>query len=724
MAAEEATAARERAARERADRRVAGVPGSAQDGAGRVEPARMGRTPLRRRRRWRLARPRQRFRSAGPAGIRRRRGAGCRCSESRGVFLGAAVTATRRQPGEASRGVGRSGRPGGLQVHRRLLRRCGAEGGCAFRSASLPADRREGSGRRLARAIEKELEAGREALRREVESARARVVDDVRETLGPEYRLGADSSSVHAPVPGAESAAAAVDRARAEFRQDVDSARRETVQAVHGALGGQARFASGRQDVVPPIPDAPTQAVPDTAAVAAREARAEFVGSPRAVAVGHLTQASLMVAAARGPESLTRMGDLIEKSPLRQAGLETVGCDPVLVKLCADVRDSGREPSPASALRTLAADLGDRHLARCREEPEAADRDEAAFASGRAALRSGRVRGPRGRGRARLGAGVPRRDRRACRPRAVEGAGGWRSGRPDPEYRGAGVARAHARAGGRARGLGPRSGRRRRRAARRRPQPSRPPRPGLRAGGAARRDPPRPGGGGGVVAAAPVGHVGRRPPAQGRRVGAGEQQAPDGGPRPRGRRSGGRRRRFVAGRGPRDRDRRFAAARRRRPRRGSSPARAGGRGARSAAERRRADVGRLGVRADGPPGALGGLPRPAGRGGQDAARAPCRPASGDHRAGVPREGPGARGEEVGRSGLRSAPRARARRRGPGVGRGLAGPGRRVVRRPRLAVRRPADPSRRGAGAGQRGRRGQGDAGDLRGAASATARTRG
>ena len=243
----------------------------------------------------------------------------------------------------------------------------------------------------LARAVEKELEAGREALRREVISARARVVDDVRETLGPGYRLGSDSSSVHAPVPGVESAGSAVDRARVEFRQDVDSARRETVQAVHGALGGQPRFAPGRQGVVPPAgDDALARAAPDpAAAIAARDARAEFVGSPRAVVVGHVTQASLMVAAARGPQSLARMGDLIETSPLRQAGLETVGCDPVLVKLCADVRDCAREPSRASALRTLAADLGDRHLARCREEPGAAERDEAAFAGGRAALRSG-----------------------------------------------------------------------------------------------------------------------------------------------------------------------------------------------------------------------------------------------------------------------------------------------------------------------------------------------
>ena len=240
----------------------------------------------------------------------------------------------------------------------------------------------------VARAVEKELEAGRVALRREVISARDQVVDDVRATLGPKYRLGPDSSSVHAPVPGVESAGSAVDRARVAFRRDVDSARRETVRAVHGALGGQPRFAPGRQGVVPPAGDeAPAAAYP--AAAAARDARAEFVGSPRAVAVGHVTEVSLMVAAARGSQSLVRMGDLIETSPLRQAGLETVGCDPVLVKLCADVRDSAREPSRASALRTLAADLGDRHLARCREEPEAAQRDEAAFARGRAALRSG-----------------------------------------------------------------------------------------------------------------------------------------------------------------------------------------------------------------------------------------------------------------------------------------------------------------------------------------------
>ena len=246
----------------------------------------------------------------------------------------------------------------------------------------------------VAHEIEKELAAGRAALRREVESVRGRVVDEVRETLGPGYQMGSDSRSAHAPVAGVDSGKGAVDRARAEFREDVDSARREAVEAVHGSLGGQPRLGAGRQGVVPAAADGSARPAPDPAVVAARDARAEFVGSPRAVAVGHVTEASLRVAAARGPQSLAEMGELIEKSPLRQAGLETVGCDPMLVKLCADVRDSvlgdaGQEPSPASALGILAADLSVRHLARCREEPAAAQRDEAAFGGGRAALRSG-----------------------------------------------------------------------------------------------------------------------------------------------------------------------------------------------------------------------------------------------------------------------------------------------------------------------------------------------
>ena len=128
--------------------------------------------------------------------------------------------------------------------------------------------------------------------------------------------------------------------------------------------------------------------------LAARDARADFVGTPRAVALGHVTQASLMVAAARGPGSMAEMAHSIERSPLLQAALETVRCDPVLVGLCADLRDGdcrkrGAPVPAASPLRTLAGDLLARHLARCREDARGADGDERAYAPGRAALRSG-----------------------------------------------------------------------------------------------------------------------------------------------------------------------------------------------------------------------------------------------------------------------------------------------------------------------------------------------
>ena len=407
MAVPEAGAVRERVVRERAEERVAGVSGPARDRAGLVEPGTRSQVPA------------DAFETPGPAAGRADAVAVPASVEAGATAAGASDGPVRPAAGDdgAARDADapsqeRRGRDGDSSDS--LAKRLAGSGDHADRVVckyivdcfddavrKLVADfdrrlSRLAGGKDpavVARGIEKELEAGREALRLEIESARARVVEEVRETLGPGYRLGSDSRSAHAPVSGVESAGSAVDLARAEFRRDVDSARRGTVEAVHGSLGGQPRFVAGRRDVVPPVPDMSARPAPDPAA-AVRDARAEFVGSPRAVVVGHVTQASLMVAAARGPESLAGMADLIEKSPLRQAGLETVGCDPVLLKVCADVRgpvpgDGGREPSRASALRTLAADLGDRHLVRCREEPAAAERDEAAFARGRAALRSG-----------------------------------------------------------------------------------------------------------------------------------------------------------------------------------------------------------------------------------------------------------------------------------------------------------------------------------------------
>lgn len=247
----------------------------------------------------------------------------------------------------------------------------------------------------LGRRLGEELEGGRRAFREEIEGVRDRVIEEVRETLGDGYRMAAGSRSGHGEVEPVGSPKSAVDAAREQFRAEVDAARKEVVQEVHGALGGAPEFAGARSRVVvPPVPsdpDAGSSAVP---ASAARDARADFVGTPRAVALGHVTQASLMVAAARGPGSMVEMARSIERSPLRQAALETVRCDPVLVGLCADLRDADCRkrgaPVPAeSPLRTLAGDLLARHLARCREDAREADGDERAFAPGRASLRSG-----------------------------------------------------------------------------------------------------------------------------------------------------------------------------------------------------------------------------------------------------------------------------------------------------------------------------------------------
>ncbi len=238
----------------------------------------------------------------------------------------------------------------------------------------------------VARGIEEQLAAGRTEFREELEAVREQVVGEVNESLGDGYRLGPASRSVHSRTEGDGAVSGAIDAARRQFSEEVDSARQESVESLHAALGGRGDFVPAC-GIVPPIPS------PDGDA-AAREARADFVGSPRALVLGHLTRTSAMVAAARGPESLAKLAESIEESPLRQGALEAVGCDPVLVSLCADVRDGqrqarGAEPPVSSPLRGLASDLRDRHLARCREEPAAADRDEARWAAGRAALRSG-----------------------------------------------------------------------------------------------------------------------------------------------------------------------------------------------------------------------------------------------------------------------------------------------------------------------------------------------
>ena len=243
----------------------------------------------------------------------------------------------------------------------------------------------------LGRRLGEELDRSRRAARKEIEGIRDSVLKEVRETLGDGYRMEAGLRSECGEVAAARSQKSVVDAAREQFRAEVDTARKKAVREVHGALGGAPEFAGlSSRVVVPPVTPGPDAA----GALAARDARADLVGTPRAVALGHVTEAFLMVAAARGPESMVEMASSIERSPLRQAALETVRCDPVLVGLCADLRDRdcrkrGAAVPAGSPLRTLAGDLLARHLARCRDDARGADSDERAFAPGRAALRSG-----------------------------------------------------------------------------------------------------------------------------------------------------------------------------------------------------------------------------------------------------------------------------------------------------------------------------------------------
>ena len=388
------------AAREREDRRGAGkgeaaLPVAGPAGASKQPPPRASDGDL-------PVAPRSRGEESGPGPSARPPGAARRQPQAR--------------PGKADADPGASRRRSPDQEEDSLARRLASTGDqpdkavckyivdCfdgAVRNAVRAFDERlerllgERDPAALGRRLGDELEDGRRAFREEIEGVRDRVLKEVRETLGDGYRMEAGARSSRSGVEWAKSPKSAVDAAREQFRAEVDAARKKAVREVHGALGGAPELAGARSSVVvPPVSanrDAGRGAAP---ASVARDARADFVGTPRAVALGYVTEASLMVAAARGPESMVEMARLVERSPLRQAALETVRCDPVLVGLCADVRDADSRkrgaPVPAeSPLRTLAGDLQARHLARCREDARAADGDERVFARGRAALRSG-----------------------------------------------------------------------------------------------------------------------------------------------------------------------------------------------------------------------------------------------------------------------------------------------------------------------------------------------
>ena len=391
----DAGAAPERDRRRRAENGVAALPVAGQERASTQPPPQVSDGDP-------SAAPRSRGEAMDPGGSARSAGVARREPQARSRESDADPGASRRRSRDeeedslARRLAGAADQPD-KAVCKYIVDRFDAAVRKAVQSFDERLDRLLGErdpaalGRRLA----DELEDGRRAFREEIEGVRDRVLNEVRETLGDGYRMEAGARSEHGGVAPVGSPKRAVDAARAQFRAEVDCARKEAVREVHGALGGVPEFAGvSSRVVVPPVPSGPHAGRDAVPASAARDARADFVGTPRAVALGHVTQASLMVAAARGPESMVEMARSIEGSPLRQAALETVRCDPVLVGLCADVRDADCRkrgaPVPAeSPLRTLAGDLQARHLARCREDARAADGDERAFARGRAALRSG-----------------------------------------------------------------------------------------------------------------------------------------------------------------------------------------------------------------------------------------------------------------------------------------------------------------------------------------------
>ena len=136
----------------------------------------------------------------------------------------------------------------------------------------------------------------------------------------------------------------------------------------------------------------------------AREAQADMEGGPRAFAAGVTYRLGLQVAAARGEDALARMGERIEGSTRAQAGLRTVGADPLLVAAAADAMARKRgdgssqvtdvlEGWTAEPVRTktavLAVDMLHAHRRECSEFPDRAAAKEEVWERGRRTLAAG-----------------------------------------------------------------------------------------------------------------------------------------------------------------------------------------------------------------------------------------------------------------------------------------------------------------------------------------------
>ena len=243
----------------------------------------------------------------------------------------------------------------------------------AFRRTSLDDP---GSRAQFWNEFDKRLEASREAFGRDLRREKEVVFQEVRETLGQGYSLPDEAVKTVADAErraGVREAAGAPAPVRGALVPPDEGSSEKT----------QGDWETAETDWSPAV-----SVGGDVAAALAREARADLLGTPQALVAGKWAQLDLAVSASKGPRALAAAAERVERSALRQAGLESVGCDPLLVLAARAARDGGDGKRGGGGLQALGDDLSEAHLRRCREDPAGAEAAERRFASGRAVLRS------------------------------------------------------------------------------------------------------------------------------------------------------------------------------------------------------------------------------------------------------------------------------------------------------------------------------------------------
>ena len=244
----------------------------------------------------------------------------------------------------------------------------------------------------------------KQAVNEYLEEAGSRYLEKLEKALDASLRM-----------PAAE-ALAAYDAAKREFRE---TERAVVVEAagVKQDLEGQPERESPAREKSPAGPAEAAREPVDTGGEElesrlrdverGREARADMEGGPRAFAAGVTYRLALQVAAARGEDALARMGERIEGSTRAQAGLRTVGADPLLVAAAADAMARKRgdgspqvgealegrtaEPVRRSKTAVLAVDMLHAHRRECSEFPDRAAAKEEVWERSRRTLAAGPV---------------------------------------------------------------------------------------------------------------------------------------------------------------------------------------------------------------------------------------------------------------------------------------------------------------------------------------------